>query len=370
MKTRVLWHLAATMFGIMAAGLITTVQAAPPQDNPYEDDMYETHDRKAIAEEEQRVATITAARAQAAAEAARAVHESKSNEGGVFLRNTGDPYKDVVGEIDTAALASTSSRRLGTSRSLRGQSNETSYYNVAVQGDNVIVEPKYAASFYGDWDQPSVNVSLGFGFASPYWGVSWGWGPSYWDPFYWGSSWYWGSPYWGSSYWWAWNRPYWGWGGWYDPWYPHWGWGPSWGPGWGHGWGPGWGPSHPYKPNHVTYRPSYGTYTAGNRNSSGGVYRAPNTTISGRRPTSSVTYRNMNRTNTTSNRVSVGTRTESNRNNSVNTYRRSTGSVSVGTNSGSFNRSSSPSSGFRSGTVNSSPSVTRGSTPTGTYRRR
>lgn len=113
---------------------------------------------------------------------------------------------------------------------------------IASANDPELVDYYYSSAS----SRPDINIYL----VNPGWN-SWGWGPSWYDP-WWPSSPYWAWNYWGPSWSFRWNSwwgPSWSWG---------WG-GPGWGPAWGPAWGPGWGG--------VAWRP--GNYAPNGRRSTG-----------------------------------------------------------------------------------------------------
>ena len=120
-----------------------------------------------------------------------------------------------------------------------------------------VKDPELVDYYYSSAaSQPDINIYL----VNSGWN-SWGWGPSWYDP-WWPSSPYWAWNYWGPSWSFGWNSwwgPSWSWGwvgpGWGPAWGPSWGWGPGCGTGWCHGWGG------------VAWRP--GTYTPNGRQSAG-----------------------------------------------------------------------------------------------------
>lgn len=125
---------------------------------------------------------------------------------------------------------------------------------IASTNDPALVDYYYSSAA----SQPDINIYV----VNPGWNSwnSWGWGPSWYDP-WWPSSPYWAWNYWGPSWSFGWNSwwgPSWSWG-----WGPSWGWGgPAWGPGWGPGWGPAWG-GWAWQPGNYTPR---GRQSTGIRN--------------------------------------------------------------------------------------------------------
>jgi hypothetical protein len=95
---------------------------------------------------------------------------------------------------------------------------------------NIIIEENYSEEGYGPWgsngEEVTVNIynSGSYGFYSPYWyGGYWGWGYPYYGyatP-YWGISYGWGYPYYGYGYGYGYGYPYYGYGGYgyYSPYY-------------------------------------------------------------------------------------------------------------------------------------------------------
>ena len=251
---------AIALLSIGSAGCSTSFLAA--DSGSFSDDLYATHDRAAIARQQQ--AEAEAARAQA--EARKAEWEARLAEAEAqAAQNSYEnyTYQSVLADTYESAYA----------RRLRGFESPTynmpsSYYelryspayqyvtaydpmnyNIIVMGDQVWVEPKYITSMFGTWGAPSVSVSIYAGYPYSSWYSSWGWG---WPYTY---SW-WGYPHY-SWYDWGWGYPGWG--------YPGWGWGyPHHHPGWGY-------PPHDHHnpPHYANYRPWGGS--SGYRGRPGGV---------------------------------------------------------------------------------------------------
>lgn len=239
------------------------------------DDLYATHDRVAIANQQKAEAEAR----QAEAEARKAEWEAMLAE----ARGQGRRTKIHVGRERLGRLACNRARGRPARELRRRQLRERlcapsarlhlahlphavellqpalrrivhlrhgirpAFYNIMVSGDEVWVEPKYITSMFGSWGATNVTAAI----YSP-WYVGW----SVYDPWYY--SW-WGYPHytwwdwnWNICYGWHWGFDFhWGWGGIYSPWYyphwsgPYWGWGPHWGGHWGgpH-WGDHWGGPH------------------------------------------------------------------------------------------------------------------------------
>ena len=261
------------------------------------DDLYATHDVKAIAERQKaeaevRKAEAEALKAEAEARAAQLKAENlenqnkiealtaalnaslQSNNSTVHVKVTDDGL--LITDNDAPTLDNSyvaDSYESAYARRLKGFSSPTyrmpsSYfnlrynptasvvtaydpalYNIMVSGDEVWVEPKYITSMFGTWGAINATIS----FTSP-WYYGWrSWGNF--DPWYyrsfrscWGfprySWWDWnwhmcyGDPY---YYRWTGSLGWWGWGGMYCPSYYHWGWHY---PHYHNHWGGHWGGSH------------------------------------------------------------------------------------------------------------------------------
>lgn len=291
------------------------------------DDLYGYHNREAIARAEAAEREQARLAAEAAAKAAA--------ERDVYLKNTGNPYEDILADTYDDAYArrlrgfESPSYRMPSSyynyrysdASFYASAYDPAFYNVIVMGDEVWVEPKYISSMFGTWGSPRVNFNFGWGY-SPYWNSSWYWG--------------WNNPYW--DYYWGWNYPYSGWG---------WNWGWNWGRyphnNWWNGghWGAGnWNrPGSGNRPS-VTTRPTYRT--------SGGSVSPSSTTNrgSGTSSGSGTTYRNR------TDRPTVTPSRSSSSNTDYNNRSSSSGSYNSGRSSSSG--SSSSSGGYTGGGSSSS----------------
>lgn len=305
------------------------------------DDLYATHDRKAIAEREKREAEIAKAEAEARKakiEAMIAEAQAKAAENSYYnLSDNSNPYQSVLADDYESAYA----------RRLRGFESPTyrmpssyynyrysdaywytsaydpAFYNVIVMGDQVWVEPKYVSAMFGTWGMPSLHLSYSWGWNS--WGWSWGYRPYAWD--WWG----WSGPH---HYWPHYNRPH------YGP-----------GPGGIHG------PAHKpaYRPN---YRPNYRTFDNGYNN------RRPVATGTNAGRTNSnyngASYRSRN---SYGNSSTSGNNSAGYRNNSGSGTRSNTGTTSSDRNRSSYSNGSSSSSSSSSSTRSNSgsSSTNRGS---------
>lgn len=277
------------------------------------DDLYATHDRRAIAEREKREAEIAKAEAEARKakiEAMIAEAEAKAAENSFYnLSDDSNPYQSVLADDYESAYA----------RRLRGFESPTyrmpssyynyrysdaywyttaydpAFYNVIVMGDQVWVEPKYISAMFGTWGMPSINLSFNWGWPSWGWGWNWGYRPYAWD-------------------WWGWYGPNYYWPSFH---------GPHFHPGHEgiHGPGPGIAHRPNYRPNYRTYQNGYSNYrrpaatgtNAGrtNGNYNGASYRSRNSY--GNNPasgSSSAGYRSNTNNGTRSN---TGTTTNRNR---------------------------------------------------------
>ena len=243
------------MLGIMAAAVATAGCSSSmySSSSPVAgDDLYATHDRKALMEAEierraQEIAAEKAARAAAEAqreEAARQLAEYRESEDAQYDGILSDGYADSYEKRLRGFTPSEDEEP--APKTVYVSAYDPAYFNVTVIGDQVWVEPKYVSSLYGTWGS-SVTVNLGlWGWGGPSW--SWGWN---WAPYSWYARWGWGPYYgWGypyhASWGWGWGYPYyygWGWGGYY----PH------------HHWGGG-GPHYGYNHRNTVYgRPRTGS---------------------------------------------------------------------------------------------------------------
>lgn len=186
------------------------------------DDLYGTHNRRALAERERIEAEAAQAREEARLARIRAMlAEAEANQLEYeYYDRSGNPYTDILADDYESAyerrlrgFQSPTYKMPSSYYNYRYGSNyhyasayDPSFYNVIVMGDEVWVEPKYITSMFGTWGSPSYNFSFGWG--TPYWGLGanyyWGWRDYYWGPHYWGPSYNWsfnwgwyGYPYWG-----------------------------------------------------------------------------------------------------------------------------------------------------------------------------
>ena len=267
------------------------------------DDLYATHDRKALAQQrlEQQARRLEAEKAALEAEEARQrrvaeeiarLHEK--DRGDEYDGTQGESYEDSYERRLRGFSPSSRTAQSETGASMRyASAYDPAFYDVTVAGDQIWVEPRYVTSMFGNW-----GGGLSFGIGSWGWGFStspfYGWG---WNTPAWG--WNWGYPYynyaWNWSPYWGWNAPYYGWGPYWH--YPYWGWGgyfPH------HHWGD-WHPRYnsrntvynrPRTGSGSSYRPSYrgdshGSSSFGGGN--GGSYRrgssySPSSGVSNGRP--------------------------------------------------------------------------------------
>ena len=211
-----------------------SANAAPPTSR---DDLYGTHDIKAISKKKQKEREAQKAEEQAYIDRMKKFEEKWGNSEQHY-NDTSENNFDVVTQGDYE-------------RRLRGFDNAK-----YTRPDN----------YYDYYDNPNVTINLGFGgyWGNPYWGPYYGWaGPYYsWN-------WGWGYPYYND---WWWNGPYWGY-------YPY--WGSHWGPGY---WPGGYWPVYSkYNRHNTVYgRPRTG---GGNYNyyGSGGRGGSSSGTVSGNR---------------------------------------------------------------------------------------
>lgn len=264
----------------------------------FSDDLYEIHNRTAIAERKKAQAELAKAQAEARqAEWEAKLAEAKANaiQNGTYYSDDDayiNPYDAVLADTYESAYArrlygfqSPTYRMPSSYFALRysdafhyASAYDPAFYNVMVSGDQVWVEPKYITSMFGTWGASVAYPSYGWycGWASPYNYAWWGY-PRY--------SWY---------DWYNWNWAYnWGWGfGYYNPW---WGWGFSWGyPYWPHyhHHPPYHRPPHYGRPGNIVHRPStghsfgsgsyrYSVNSGYNRNSNGTIRRNTGGTTTG-----------------------------------------------------------------------------------------
>ena len=170
------------MLGIMAAAVATAGCSSSmySSSSPVaSDDLYATHDRKALMEAEierraQEIAAEKAARAAAEAqreEAARQLAEYRESEDAQYDGILSDGYADSYEKRLRGFTPSEDEEP--APKTVYVSAYEPAYFNVTVIGDQVWVEPKYVSSLYGTWGS-SVTVNLGlWGWGYP----SWSWGP-------------------------------------------------------------------------------------------------------------------------------------------------------------------------------------------------
>ena len=208
------------MGGMIAAVMaLSGCSAALFSSSSSSDDLYSTHDTRAIANSDlQRRERALAAREaelrrqEEAAKAAYQVNQAQrsGSESTSYQSVLSDNYQDSY-ERRLKGFSSSSYKVNSTvpdNTQIKAINYASAYdpavYNVMVMGDEVWVEPKYISSLFGTWGSTSsvnLNFNLGWGWGSPYWGWNnwnWRWG----NPYY---SWYY-PPYYGPS--WGWN---WGW---------------------------------------------------------------------------------------------------------------------------------------------------------------
>lgn len=328
-------YLAMALLGALTAALGSCSQALYSSKNTVSDDLYATHDKKAITEVKQRQAEIELADAKAREIQIRAAIAQAEADGRLVEYDgeyeSGNPYQDILAddyetayqrrlkgfESPTYKMPSSYFDARYGDKSTYASAYDPSFYNVMVMGDQVWVEPKYITSMFGNWGSP-VNINFGFG---GYWG----------DPY-----WNWGlhRPSWAFG----WGYPYYG-GGWYDPWYNPW-WGHY--PHYGHHY-PSWGT----RPN-VSYRPNYGSYPG--RPSTSTTHRPNSSNSYNTNRGTSTTYRRGTSTSTT-NRDKTTPTYERNDNTTRPTYERpsNTGGYSRGTSSGGSSSGGSSSGGSSRG---------------------
>ncbi|MBQ8307349.1 MAG: hypothetical protein IJX56_00935, partial [Alistipes sp.] len=185
--------------------------------NTWGDDLYETHDRSAIAHQKQAIAEAE----KAQAEAEKALWEARlaEAEAQLAMQEAGQyTYDSVLADTYESAYA----------RRLRGFESPTynlpssyydlryspayhyvtaydpMHYNIVVMGDQVWVEPKYISSMFGTWGAPSLAFGFGSGgwYTGFYYDWYWPYGYSWYGyPHYSWYDWWWGYPYYGPGYW-------------------------------------------------------------------------------------------------------------------------------------------------------------------------
>lgn len=169
----------------------------------YTDDLYETHDRAAIARQKQAVAEAALAESRSRQE----IWESMLAEAEVVesLDERDYSYDNVLVTDYESAYA----RRLNGFRSLSYKMPSSYYdlryspeyhyltvydpmnYNIVVMGDEVWVEPKYISSMFGTWGAPSFSLTIGSGGWYGGFYYDWLWPTHY--PYYYYNAW-WGYP--------------------------------------------------------------------------------------------------------------------------------------------------------------------------------
>lgn len=223
-----------TIFGVatLLASCTSVMNTTASKSNT--DDLYATHDRKAIAKQEaDRETKLAEIREQIALKDIVSAGEDGYYSEDILSDTYEDSYQRRLRGFSSLSYKLPSSYYdfAYSSKAFEVSGYDPSFYNVIVMGDEVWVEPRYVTSMFGNWGRPvNVNINLGFG-------GRWGWYSPYWD---------WYTPSWGWS-------PYYGWGG-----YPSYGWGyPSYGWGYPHyGWGNphfGWGGNHGHYPGGGRY---------------------------------------------------------------------------------------------------------------------
>lgn len=312
------------------------------------DDLYTSHNRRAIAEAEYRQTEVQRQR-----EEQRALRDIESAGQQYNYQNIlSDSYEESYErrlkgfESPTYKMPGSYYDYYYSDKAWAASAYDPAFYNVIVMGDQVWVEPRYITSMFGTWGT-SVNVNIGMGWNSwyrPYWGWNY-------------------SPYWGSSL-------SWGWG--YDPWYwnyPSWGWGGYYGH--HHHWGNGhWGSGSYYRNNSYTsstnrragtmgnYSSTPGRYSNGSSiaRSSSGSYRRGSDSSYGSGTGSSTGYRRGGSTAGTTNSTGSSS-TSYRRGSSTGTGSANTG-TSTGTSGSSYRRGSSSSNSANNSETNTSNSGT------------
>lgn len=259
----------------------------------FSDDMYATHDRARIAQQQKEQAELRKAEAaarQAEWEARLAEAKAAAAESSYYASQSENPYRSVLADSYESAYArrlyafDSPSYNLPSSYwSLRYSPTynyvsayDPAFYNVIVMGDNVWVEPKYITSMFGTWGLPTASTAFYAAGLYNRWYYDWGYVPYY--------SWAWGYP----RYSWRFYDPYYSWNfGW--GWHGHGYWGyPGWGyPGWGPGFHPHYALGHGHGPAGGNWsRPGQrpGIYSGG-YNRGGGAAR-PSYNVGGNRPAS------------------------------------------------------------------------------------
>ena len=215
MKTnKSIWAMGGMIAAVMA---LSGCSAALFSSSSSSDDLYSTHDTRAIANSDlQRRERALAAREaelrrqEEAAKAAYQVNQAQrsGSESTSYQSVLSDNYQDSY-ERRLKGFSSSSYKVNSTvpdNTQIKAINYASAYdpavYNVMVMGDEVWVEPKYISSLFGTWGSTSsvnLNFNLGWGWGSPYWGWNnwnWRWG----NPYY---SWYY-PPYYGPSWGWYW----------------------------------------------------------------------------------------------------------------------------------------------------------------------
>ena len=304
------------------------------------DDLYETHDRTAIARRQQQEAEARKAEAEARraeweariAEAEAAAAERQYN--GTSGSNSYS-YSSVLADSYESAYA----RRLRGFESLSYRmpssyynfrygdaftyvsAYDPAFYNIVVSGDQVWVEPKYITSMFGTW---GATVYTGGWYGG--WDYGWRFGSAWWRYPSWGWSW-------GFAY-----HP------WHDPWYRA-GWGPAWGPYWyGHA---GYRPAHNYRLDRYPASGGSnwrGSTSSGSRNNGYGTGSNSGRTGSYNNGRGTGSYNN--RGTGSSSRSNNSTNNRNNTMNNNSNYNNGSNSNSNSNRSGSYNNSSSGRGGF------------------------
>lgn len=182
------------------------------------DDLYTSHNRRAIAEAEAtRELQLKALREEMALrDIDRAGKDGYYSES-ILSNSFDESYERRLRGFSSLSYKMPSSYYdfAYSDKAFQASAYDPAFYNVIVMGDEVWVEPRYVTAMFGNWGS-SVNINLGWGWNS--------WYSPYWD--WYGPGWYsWNRPYWGWSASWGW--PYYGYG-WHSPWYwdnYYWGWG-------------------------------------------------------------------------------------------------------------------------------------------------
>ena len=173
----------ATLLGGCSATVYSSTSSAAT------DDLYVTHNRKAIAAEKQQRLIRQQEAQRAAEEAERARREEVARAVSELNDRQEDESRSILiaggygGDSYASRLKSLGSLSDDRQSDVQNENANTSgryasaydpaYYDVTVLGDQVLVEPKYAPSLYGDWGTANVNINLGlWGWSSPAWNWS------------------------------------------------------------------------------------------------------------------------------------------------------------------------------------------------------